>query len=166
MNHPLLDQLNSSIGDLVRGESVEFGGEWTKSSRQAYTSEAQIGSGSGPFVEGADFRWRGTLTSASPFSGIAFLLTADNLYWAKAQEVSLTLPVDVSLHAYAGHTAEGATFTARLGVPSSLAPLWLAARTWRERALLDRTSSSRAVSPALLDRARPTSSCCSYRVAF
>ena len=115
MNHPLLDQLNSSIGDLVRGESVEFGGEWTKSSRQAYTSEAQIGSGSGPFVEGADFRWRGTLTSASPFSGIAFLLTADNLYWAKAQEVSLTLPVDVSLHAYAGHTAEGATFTARLG---------------------------------------------------
>jgi hypothetical protein len=115
LNHPLLDQLNSSIGDLVPGESVEFSGEWTNSSRQAYKSEAQIGTGSGPFVEVVDFRWRGALTSAKPFSGIAFLLTADNLYWAKAPEVSLTLPVDVSLHAYAGYTAEGATLTAGLG---------------------------------------------------
>jgi len=114
LNHRLLDQLDSSICDLVPGESVEFGGEWTTSSRQAYKSEAQIGTGSGPFVEVVDFRWRGALTAAGPFSGIAFLLTADNLYWAKAPEVSLTLPVHVSLHAYAGYTAEGATFTASL----------------------------------------------------
>jgi hypothetical protein len=114
LNHPLLDQLDSSICDLVPGESVEFGGEWTTSSRRAYKSETQIGSGAGPFVDVVDFRWRGALTSAGPFSGIAFLLTADNLYWAKAPEVSLTLPVDVSLHAYAGYTTEGATFTASL----------------------------------------------------
>jgi hypothetical protein len=114
LNHPLLNQLDSSICDLVPGESVEFGGEWTTSSRQAYKSEAQISTGSGPFVEVVDFRWRGALTAAGPFSGIAFLHTADNLYWAKAPEVSLTLPVDVSLHAYGGYTAEGATFTASL----------------------------------------------------
>lgn len=114
LNHPLLDQLDSSVCDLVPGEAVEFGGEWTTSSRQAYKSEAQIGTGSGPFVQVIDFRFRGALTSAGPFSGIAFLLTADNLYWAKAPDVSLTLPVDVSLHAYAEYSAEGATFTARL----------------------------------------------------
>jgi hypothetical protein len=114
LNHPLLDQLDSSICDLVPGESVEFGGQWTTSSRRAYKAEAQIGTGSGPFVEVVDFRWRGALTSAGPISGIAFLLTADNLYWAKAPEVSLTLPVEVSFHAYAGYTAEGATFTASL----------------------------------------------------
>ena len=93
-----------------------------------------------PVVEVVDFRWRGALTSARPFSGIAFLLTADNLYWAKAPEVSLTLPVDVSLHAYARYTAEGATFTARLGGAFLPGPLSLVARTLRDRALLDRTS--------------------------
>ena len=114
LTHPILDQLDSSMRDRVPSESVEFGGEWTTSSRRAYTSEAQIGTGSGPFVEVVDVRWRGALTSAGPFSGIAFLQTADDLYWAKSPEVSLTLPVDVSFHAYAGYTAEGATFTASL----------------------------------------------------
>ena len=114
LNHPLLDQLDSSIRSVVPGEVVELAGEWTTSSRQVYRSQAQIGSGSGPFVEVVDVRWRGALTSASPFSGIAFLLTADNLHWVKAPEVSLTLPVDVSLHAYAGDIAVGATFTASL----------------------------------------------------
>jgi hypothetical protein len=114
LNHPFLDQLDSSMCDLVPAEPVEFGGEWKSSSRQAYRSEAQIGTGSGPFVEVVDCRWHGALTSAGPFSGIAFLLTATNLYWAKAPEASVTLPVDISLHAYAGHPTEGATFTASL----------------------------------------------------
>ncbi len=114
LNHPVLDQLDSSICHVVPSESVEFRGQWTTSSRRAYKSGAQIGTGGGPFVEVVDFRWRGALTSAGPFSGIAFLLTADNLYWAKAPEVSLTLPVDVSLHAYAGYTADCATFSASL----------------------------------------------------
>jgi hypothetical protein len=114
LNHPLLDQLDLSIRDLVPGESVEFSDEWTTSSRRAYKSKAEIGTGSGPFVEVVDFRWRGALTSTGPFSGIAFLLTPVNLYWVKAPQVSLTLPVHVSLHAYAGYTAEGATFAASL----------------------------------------------------
>jgi len=115
LKHPLLDQLDSSLRELVPGESVEFGGQWVTSSRLTYKSEPQCGSGSGPFVEVVDLRWRGALTSAGPISGVAFLLTADNLYWAKAAEVSLTLPVDVSLHAYAEYTAERATLTASLG---------------------------------------------------
>jgi len=114
LNHPFLDQLESSMCDLVPAEPVEFGGRWTTSSRQAYKSAGQIGSGSGPFVEVVDFRWHGALTSAGPFSGIAFLLTANSFYWAKAPEASLTLPVDISLHAYAEATTEGATFSASL----------------------------------------------------
>jgi len=114
LNHPLLDQLDSSICDLIPGESVEFAGEWTTSARRAYKSEAQIGTGSGPFIEVVDFRWRGALTSACPFSGIAFLLTTGSLDWVKAPDVSLSLPVSVSFHAYAGQTAEAATFTASL----------------------------------------------------
>ena len=114
LNHPLLDQLDSSLSDLVAGESVEFRGEWSTSSRRTYKSEAQIGTGSGPFRDVVDSRWRGALTSSGPITGIAFLLTADTLYWVKAANASLTLPVEVSLHAYAGHTTEGATFTASL----------------------------------------------------
>ena len=114
LNHPLLDQLDSSICDLVPGESVEFAGEWTTSTRRAHKSGTQVGTGSGPFVEVVDCRWRGALTSACPFSGIAFLLTAGSLDWVKAPDVSLSLPVSVSFHAYAGHTAEAVTFTASL----------------------------------------------------
>jgi hypothetical protein len=128
LNHPVLDALDSSIGDVVPGEAVAFGGEWTPSSRRAYNSEAQIGTGAGPLVDVVDVRWRGVLTSAGPFSGIAFLLTADNLYWVKAPEVAQALPVDVSLHAYAGDAANRATFTASLagaflpGVPVAGSP--------------------------------------------
>ena len=114
LNHPLLDQLDSSLSDLVPGESVEFRGEWSTPLRRIYKSEAQVGTGSGPFVDVVDLRWRGALTSSGAISGIAFLLTASNLYWVKAAEASLTLPVDVSLTAYAGYTTEGATFTASM----------------------------------------------------
>jgi hypothetical protein len=114
LSHPLLDQLDWLLGDRVPPESVEFAGEWRMSSRRTYTSEAQVGSGSGPFTDVIDLRWQGTLTSTCPISGIAFLLTPDNLYWVKAPEVSPTLSVEVSLHAYAGYTVGGATFTGSL----------------------------------------------------
>lgn len=115
LSHPLLDHLDSSLRNLVRGEAIQLHGEWTTSSRRTYKFEAQVGTGSGPFVEVVDLRWRGALTSAGPISGIGFLLTAQDLYWAKAPEVSLTLPINVSLHAYASHPTDGATFTASLG---------------------------------------------------
>ena len=113
-SHPLLDQLDSTLRDVVPPEPVQFGGEWMTQRRRTYRSQAQSGSGSGPYVEVADVRWRGVLTSPSPIGAIGFLLTPQALYWTKAPEVSLTLPVDISLHAYAEYTIEGATFTARV----------------------------------------------------
>jgi hypothetical protein len=125
-NHPLLDQLDIALRDRILREPVHFSGEWSRSSRRTYKSEAQLGTGSGPFAEVVDLRWRGTLTGAGPISGIAFLLTAGNLYWAKAPEISLTLSVDVSLHAHAEYATERATFTASMagahlpGIPVSI----------------------------------------------
>jgi hypothetical protein len=59
-------------------------------------------------------RWHGALTSVGPISGIAFLLTAQDLYWVKAPEISLTLSVDMSVRAYAGYVTEDATFSASM----------------------------------------------------
>ncbi|MGH9384349.1 MAG: hypothetical protein ACRD2N_08710 [Vicinamibacterales bacterium] len=125
-NHPLLDQLDTALRDRVPGDPVDFVGEWSKPSRRTYKSEAQLSKGSGPFADVVDLQWHGTLTGAGPIGGIAFLLTAGNLYWAKAPEISLTLSVDVSLHAYAEYTTDRATFTARMagaylpGIPVSV----------------------------------------------
>ena len=75
-----------------------------------------------------DLQWRGTLTGAGPIGGIAFLLTAGHLYWAKTPEISLTLSVQVSLDAYAEYTTERATLTASIagahlpGIPVSVRP--------------------------------------------
>jgi hypothetical protein len=113
-SHPLLDRLDSALRDHVPREPVDFAGEWSRPSRRTYKSEAQVGTGSGPFADVVDFRWRGTLTGAAPIGGIAFLLTAGDLYWAKAPEISLALTVDVSLHAYAEYGADRATFTASI----------------------------------------------------
>jgi hypothetical protein len=46
---------------------------------------------------------------------MAFLLTADNLYWAKAPAIAAALPVDLSLSAFADYSADRATFTANVG---------------------------------------------------
>jgi hypothetical protein len=125
LDHILLDRIDESLRDLVPPEAVALKGAWTPASRRTYTSAAQSGTGPGPAPDVVDLRWHGTLTASGPIGGIAFLLTAENLYWAKAAEVSPALPVDVSLHAYADHLIDRATFTARLagaflpGVPVS-----------------------------------------------
>jgi len=114
LSHSLLSHLDASLRDLVPPESIQCRGEWTVPRRRTYESQAQVGTGSGPYVEVVDLRWRGALTSASPISGIGFLQTAQSLYWVKAAEVSPMLAVGVSLHAYAEYTSQGATFTASL----------------------------------------------------
>jgi hypothetical protein len=125
-NHPLLDQLDIALRDRVPEEPVAIAGEWSYPTRRTYKGEAQLGTGCGPFADVVDVRWRGTLTCAGPISGIAFILTGGNLYWAKAPEISLALPVNVSLHAYAEYTTQRATFTAKMagaflpGVPVSV----------------------------------------------
>lgn len=113
-NHPLFDQLESSLRDVVRGDVVHFLGEWRTASRRTYKTEAQAGSGSGPFRDVIDLIWHGALTSVSPVSGIAFLVTAQDLYWVKVPEVSPTLPVQISFHSYADCEPQSATFTARI----------------------------------------------------
>ncbi len=126
-NHPFLDQLDLSLSGVIPAEPVELRGEWSESARRTYRSGAQIGSGSGPFADVVDLRWRGALTCNAPISGIAFLAVADTLYWVKASEASPSLEVGVSLHAYSGYTDQRATFAARLadsrlpGVPVPVA---------------------------------------------
>lgn len=75
----------------------------------------QSGTGSGPFVDVVDLRWRGILTCPAPIAGIAFLVTAAELFWVKSSRAVVSLPVDVSLHGYADYSAKQATFTAGLG---------------------------------------------------
>src|SRR5688572_23387811 len=86
-----------------------------RSERRTYETASQTGTGSGPFVEVVDLRWGGTLTGTVPIAGIAFLVTTTELFWVKSMPAAATLPVHVSLHAYAGYSPEQATFTAGLG---------------------------------------------------
>jgi hypothetical protein len=122
----LLDQLDTALRGCVPHEPVTLSGEWAKPSRRTYKAEAQLGAGSGPFADVIDLRWGGTLTGAGPIGGIAFLLTAESLFWAKAPEISSSLSVAISLHAYADYLTDRATFTARIagthlpGVPVSV----------------------------------------------
>ena len=112
---PFFRSLDSSLSGLIPSEPVEVLGEWSTKMRKTYQSEKQRGSGVGPFVEVEDRRWLGTLNCRTAASGIVFLLTATKVYWVKAPTVDLTLPVAVSLHAYAGPAGDRATFTAGMG---------------------------------------------------
>ena len=114
LDHPFLEQLDVSLSGLIPQEPVELRGEWSTALRRTYDSEAQIGTGSGPFVDVVDARWRGTLTCDATISGVAFLMARDSLYWVKAPDASPSLLVGVSLHAYPGDIDRGATFTASL----------------------------------------------------
>jgi hypothetical protein len=114
-DHPLLIQLDTTLSDRVPQDAVDFAGSWSKHSRRTYGSEAQLETRAGPFADVVDLRWRGTLTGTAPMSGIAFLLTAGTLYWAKAPEISPALPVEVSLHAYADYMRDRATLTSSVG---------------------------------------------------
>lgn len=110
--NPFFRLLDFSLSGLIPREPVEVFGEWSTSTRKTYQSEMQRGGGVGPFVDVEDRRWRGTLRCPNAASGMAFLLTATKVYWAKAPTVASTLPVQVSIHAYAGYRGDRATFAA------------------------------------------------------
>ena len=114
-DNPFLRSLDSSLSELIPSEPVEVFGEWSAKTRKTYRSEKQNGSGVGPFLDVEDRRWLGTLNCRTAASGIVFLLTATKVYWVKAPTIALTLPVEVSLHAYAGYAGDKATFTAGMG---------------------------------------------------
>src|SRR5918996_491787 len=98
--HPLFDELDASLAALVPNEPVEFVGDWVPTTRRTYETAGQSGTGSGPFVDVIDLRWRGTLACAEPIAGVAFLVTAAELFWSKSRSVASSLEVQVSLHAH------------------------------------------------------------------
>ena len=113
--HPLFDELDASLAGLVPNEPVELVGNWLPTTRRTYETASQSGTGSGPFVDVVDLRWRGTLACSVPIAGVAFLVTAAELFWAKSTPAAASLGVDVSLHAYADYSVKLATFTAGIG---------------------------------------------------
>jgi hypothetical protein len=115
MQHAFLQHLESSLAERIPRLPVELQGDWSEKTRRTYASETQLATGAGPYVDVVDRWWRGTLTCPDEISGIAFLLTEKRIDWAKAPTASSTLPVAASLHAYANHVREHATFTAQLG---------------------------------------------------
>lgn len=125
--HPLFDELEASLADQVAGEPVALNGAWLPTARRTYEAASQSGTGDGPFADVVDFRWRGRLSSAVPVAGVAFLATANELFWSKTTPPASPLEVDVSLHAYAKYSQGLATFTAIIagallpGVPVAFA---------------------------------------------
>ena len=113
--HPVLDEIDASLEALVPGTSIEFRGNWLPATRRTYQAASQRGSGSGPFVEVVDLRWRGTLKSAEPIVAVAFLVAATELSWAKSGPPTSSLDVEISLHAYADYSDKRATFASSLG---------------------------------------------------
>lgn len=113
--HPLLDQLDAALADVVPKALVALQGAWSSRMRRSYQSKDQVGSGAGPFVEVVDHLWDGHFESPDPLTGIAFLRTKSGVYWAKAAHASPTFPVRVSLHAHASYTAGHLTFATGLG---------------------------------------------------
>jgi hypothetical protein len=55
------------------------------------------------------------LACSVPIACIAFLITADNLYWSKSRPPALELPLELSVHAYADYLAGQATFACAVG---------------------------------------------------
>lgn len=113
--HRLFDELDASLSTVVPEEPVEFSGSWVRSVRRAYKTASQVDTGTDPFVEVVDLRWRGSLAGSSPIAGIAFLVTAAELFWSKSAPAASSLDIDVSLHAYADYQPQLATFAANIG---------------------------------------------------
>lgn len=114
-SHPLFDELDASLAALGPRIPVELTGEWLPFARRTYQRPSQKGSGDGPFVDVVDLRWRGTLACSAPIAGIAFLVTEGELFWSKSAPAEISMPVDVSLHAYADYSPELASVTASIG---------------------------------------------------
>jgi hypothetical protein len=113
--HPLLQQLESSLAAVLTRVPVTLTGQWSSSERRVYASEVQVGTGAGPFVSIRDLRWSATLACALPIAGIAFLATAEELFWVKSAPPAPIQPAGVSLHRWADDSPDRATFSATLG---------------------------------------------------
>jgi hypothetical protein len=113
--HPFFDEIEASLAPIVPRDAVTFAGGWLASARRTYATAGQRETESAPFVDVIDLRWRGTLTCQEPVAGLVLLMTDADVFWVKTRPPTLTLSVDISLHAYADYSADRATFTANVG---------------------------------------------------
>ena len=101
VRHDVIDELEASLAGIVPEERVELSGSWSQSRRRTYASSSQLGSGSGPFVDGLDLTWDGTLACAAPLAGVAFLLHPEGGCWARSERATLNPSLRVFLLATA-----------------------------------------------------------------
>lgn len=114
-HQPFFEELDTSLGALGVGESVELVGDWVPTARRTYREARQAGTGDVPFVDVVDLRWRGTLACSVPIACVAFLAIEGELFWSKSVPAATIMHVDVSLHAYADYSTDRATFAASVG---------------------------------------------------
>lgn len=115
LQKPFFQLLDSSLRETVPALPVKRHGDWSTSSRRAYASPNQVGSGDGPFIDVVDEQWEGSLDASVEFSEISFLATADEIYWSKSPLIATSLPFQISLTAYADYNPASATFSAGIG---------------------------------------------------
>ena len=106
--YPLLNELDSSLSEVIASEPVTFAGAWQPPTRR--TDRQPDGRGTEVLVEGIHVQWTGSLTSKVPIVSVGFLLTRDTLFWIKSAPAAVSQPVTVSLSAYADHSLDKATF--------------------------------------------------------
>jgi hypothetical protein len=109
------DVLQRWLPTVIPPERVALVGSWSRPMRRQYKSPAQLGSGTGPYVNIIDAIWRGTTECRVPVVGIAFLQTADGVYWAKSAPAALAQPIDICIRGYANYAPEYAMLSCGLG---------------------------------------------------
>jgi hypothetical protein len=96
-------------------ERAALVGSWSRQLRRQYENPSQLGSGCGPYVDVLDVRWRGTIDCSVPVVGVAFLQTADEVYWVKSAPAALAQSVEICVSGYANYTPGAATLSCGLG---------------------------------------------------
>lgn len=113
--HPIFDELERSLASVLDAQSVVFEGSWQPKTRRSYERVEQAGSGEGPFIDVIDWRWRGTVSSPASISAVAFMAIGGECWWSKSKPPQQSLDVELSLHTYADHLQDRATFNASIG---------------------------------------------------
>lgn len=112
---PFIEQLFSPLAAVVPAVPAQIRGEWSMSRRRVYENESQLGSGSGPFVEVVDARWRGVVEASVPLAGLALRCTADGTDWAKSRPAVSNPALEFSLtreYGSSGRATFGMSFAA------------------------------------------------------
>lgn len=109
-----LEEFDFALAKFVPPDVVALEGQWVLSRRRTYQSE-ESRPGDGPFVEVLDMTWTGSLVGAKPLAALVVLTGPTAVHWVKSARVATGLPVHLSLHAYADHSPDVATFAASVG---------------------------------------------------